>query len=89
MACGGLVVGSDTAPVREVLRHGVNGFLCDFWDARAMAETVAGVAARAPRLAFIGQEARSAVRRDYDAAAQVERLRSVVLESMAARNGTA
>ena len=79
MACGGLVVGSD----------GVNGFLCDFWDARAMAETVAGVAARAPRLAFIGQEARSAVRRDYDAAAQVERLRSVVLESMAARNGTA
>ncbi len=54
-----------------------------------MAETVAGVAARAPRLAFIGQEARSAVRRDYDAAAQVERLRSVVLESMAARNGTA
>lgn len=45
MSCGVLVVGSDTAPVREVLRHGSNGFLCDFWDAQAMSETVASVAA--------------------------------------------
>ena len=83
------MVGSDTAPVREVLRHGINGFLCDFWDAQAMAETVAGVAARAPRLAFIGQEARRAVRQDYDAAVQVERLKNLVLERLAARGGTA
>lgn len=89
MACGVLVVGSDTAPVREVLRHGISGFLCDFWDAQAMAETVAGVAARAPRLSFIGQEARRAVRQDYDAAVQVERLKNLVLERLAAHGGTA
>lgn len=38
MACGCTVLGSDTAPVREVIADGENGLLCDFFDDAAMAE---------------------------------------------------
>ena len=40
MACGCLVVASDTGPVQEVLRHGYNGLLCDFFSPRAIARSV-------------------------------------------------
>jgi glycosyltransferase involved in cell wall biosynthesis len=32
MASGCLVLGSDTEPVREVITHGKNGLLADFYD---------------------------------------------------------
>jgi glycosyltransferase involved in cell wall biosynthesis len=38
MACGALIVGSDTAPVREVVRHGHNGLLGEFFDVAGLAE---------------------------------------------------
>lgn len=37
MACGALVIGSDTAPVRDVVQPGVNGLLCDFFDVPGLA----------------------------------------------------
>jgi glycosyltransferase involved in cell wall biosynthesis len=47
MACGALVIGSDTAPVREVIRPGRNGLLVPFFDADALAEAILG-ALRSP-----------------------------------------
>lgn len=41
MANGCLLIGSDTAPVRELLRHGENGWLVDFFDDVAIAERIA------------------------------------------------
>ena len=38
MSCGAVVLGSDTAPVREMIRDGENGLIADFFDAEAMAE---------------------------------------------------
>lgn len=43
MASGCVVVGSDTAPVREVIESGVNGILVDFFDAERIATAVCRV----------------------------------------------
>lgn len=40
MASGCLIIGSDTAPVREVLRHGENGLRVDFFQPQAIADAV-------------------------------------------------
>lgn len=32
MSCGAVVLGSDTSPVREMIRHGENGLLADFFN---------------------------------------------------------
>ncbi len=39
LACGCTVLGSDTGPVREMIKHGRTGLLTDFFDVDAMAET--------------------------------------------------
>lgn len=40
MASGCLIVGSDTAPVREVITHGENGLLIDFFNRQMLADRV-------------------------------------------------
>lgn len=47
MASGCLVIGSDTAPVREVLKDGVSGVMLPFGEARQLTELIAhGLAER-------------------------------------------
>jgi glycosyltransferase involved in cell wall biosynthesis len=45
MALGCCIVGSATPPVEEVIRHGENGLLVDFFSAPAIAEAVVSVLA--------------------------------------------
>ena len=41
MACGALVVGSDTGPVTEIITHGENGFTVPFFDTEKLVQTIA------------------------------------------------
>lgn len=89
MSCGCLVAGSDTAPVREVIRHGENGFLFDFWDSDQLADMLSNMLAdmldvmleRSPRLMALREQARKTVLEHYDLATQSTLLRDFILNA--------
>jgi glycosyltransferase involved in cell wall biosynthesis len=66
MSVGCLILGSDTAPVREVIRHGENGLLTDFFDAERLAHAAADALARRGDLAPLRQAARHTIVTGYD-----------------------
>lgn len=67
MACGCLVVGADTPPVREVIEHGVTGFLTDMHRPQAVADSVIAALENAPQLDPVRRAARDLVTSRYDA----------------------
>lgn len=66
MSVGCLIVGSNTAPVREVIEHGRNGLLTDFFDVESLARCTADALARRSEFANLRLAARESVRRRYD-----------------------
>ncbi|NBE06919.1 glycosyltransferase family 4 protein [Paragemmobacter ruber] len=77
MAAGALVIGSDTAPVREVIRHGENGLLVDFFDIAGWSRTMTAALADPARFAPLRAAARRTVVERYD-------LRGICLPRMVA-----
>ena len=73
MACGCAVVGSDTAPVREVIRHGHNGLLVDFFSPADLATAVDELLRDRHRAQAFGVEARRTVETTYDLDVCVDR----------------
>lgn len=61
MACGCVVIGSNTPPVQEVIRDGENGFLTDFYSPKGIAERVIGVLEYPSFMAPIRKKARVTV----------------------------
>lgn len=57
MACGAPVLASNTAPVREVIRHGEQGRLVDFFDAHAVAKGVLDLLERPAEVASMRRAA--------------------------------
>ncbi len=66
MALGRVVIGSDTAPVREIIRDGENGLLVDFFASEAIADRVIDVLADPAAFAPLGRAARDTVVQRYD-----------------------
>jgi glycosyltransferase involved in cell wall biosynthesis len=66
MSIGCLIVGSRTAPIEEVIDHGHNGLLVDFFDHEGLAQTIADALARRDRLTDLRDGARRTIVERYD-----------------------
>ncbi|MFM7000438.1 MAG: glycosyltransferase family 4 protein [Limnohabitans sp.] len=66
LSAGCLVVGSKTPPVQEVIEHGINGLLVDFFDTEGLVQQVTQVLTEPSRFAALRVAARERVVRDYD-----------------------
>ena len=68
MSAGCLVVGSATAPVQEVIKHGANGLLVDFFDTTGLANTVIDVLSHREKYQKLATAARATAVERYDLA---------------------
>ena len=66
MSAGCAIVASDTAPLREAIRHGQTGRLVDFFNADALAAEVVALLSDPDARRQLGQGAREFARRHYD-----------------------
>ncbi len=66
MALGALVIGSRTKPVEEVITHGENGLLVDFFSPQSVADQVVSVLKDRGAFAEIARAGRRTVLRKYD-----------------------
>ncbi len=66
MSAGCAIVASDTAPLREAIRHNETGLLVDFFDANALAEHVGALLADSQTRKKLGENARAFARAHYD-----------------------
>lgn len=82
MASGCLIIGSDTAPVREVLRDGENGLMVDFFKPDEVVEQVVRVMEHPDRMQDIREAARQTILDNYDLekcmAAQITLIKNLV-----------
>jgi glycosyltransferase involved in cell wall biosynthesis len=66
MSCQAPIVGSDTAPVREVITHGENGLLVDFFDQQALVAQISFCLSQPEAARTLGEQARETVVARYD-----------------------
>lgn len=65
MSCGCTVLGSATAPVREMIQHGENGLMADFFDVDGLAELAIKVLGDPEGHRYMGEAAAKMIRDSY------------------------
>lgn len=66
MSAGGLVIASRTPPVEELIRHGENGLMVNFFDIQGIADQVVEVLANPTKYQHLRQAARQTIVQHYD-----------------------
>lgn len=86
LACGVTVLASDTAPVREVVEHGTNGLLADFFDVEGIAEQAERVLAAPGDFAHLGRAGVELIRRRYSLDVCLPRMLALYEDAVHARS---
>ena len=79
MACGCAIVGSENAPVNEVIENGVNGLLVPFFDEKKVASKVDELLQNKEYRASLGNAARATIQNDYNASKCKDRWLDLIL----------
>src|SRR5947209_4894671 len=87
MSCGAVVLGSNTAPVREMIREGENGLLADFFDADALANKAVRVLRDPAAYRPLGRAAEQMIESRYSVEAILPQMISMYEEALRARHG--
>jgi glycosyltransferase involved in cell wall biosynthesis len=66
MSCCCAVVGSATAPVQEVIKHGHNGLLVDFFSANDLAAAITELLTNRPQAQQFGVAARQTILKYFE-----------------------
>jgi len=78
LSCGALVLGSDTPPVREFIRHRQNGLLAGYFDPSALADDAVRALECPGEFAEMRQNARSCVERYLSVPAALKNFRHLL-----------
>ena len=83
MSCGALVLASSTAPVRELVTHGVNGLLWEGHDPQSLAFYVAQASAQADDMRPLRLAARASILEHHDLGELLPRHAAALFEASA------
>lgn len=87
LACGSVVLASDTAPVAEVIEHEKNGLLADFFDVDALAEQALRVLRNPEEFQPLGQAAQATIHDTYCLDKTLPRLQDLFHRVTSGRTG--
>jgi glycosyltransferase involved in cell wall biosynthesis len=85
LACGATVLASDTPPVREMITHGKNGLLADFFDAEGLADAAGRVLDAPEEHRPLGQAGVEMIRERYSLDVCLPRMLALYEDALYAR----
>ena len=85
MSCGAVVLGSSTAPVREMIVDGQNGLLVDFFDVEAMAQRAVEVLRDPAAFRPLGRAAEAMIQERYSLDAVLPKMLNLYDQAIARR----
>src|SRR5262249_15370416 len=87
MACGATVVASRTPPVCEMIEHGTNGLLANFFDTGGLADLACQVLEKPDDYRHLGANAAEFIRRQYSLEVCLPQVQQLFGDAAAAYRG--